>query len=69
MSILAKNSIIVVACPDRGAGNDPEALGLACPPKALHSLMQVVKLLQTWLIETEGNMGVMICLDQGGLAL
>ena len=33
----------------------------------LHSLMHIVKLLQTWLIETEGNMGVMICFYQGGL--
>ena len=30
-------------------------------------IMHIVKLVQTWLIETEGNMGVMICLSQGGL--
>ena len=29
MSKLAKNSIIVVACPDQVEGKDPEALGLA----------------------------------------
>ena len=33
--------------------------------KALHSPMHIVKLLQTWLIETE--VGVMICLGQEGL--
>ena len=27
----------------------------------------IYKLLQSWLIETEGNMGAMICLDQGGM--
>ena len=34
-----------------------------CEPftKVLHSLMHIVKLLQTRLIDTEGNMGVMIC--------
>ena len=26
---MSKNTIVVVACPDWGAGNDPEALGLA----------------------------------------
>ena len=38
--------------------------------KALYSIMQIVKLLQTWLIETEdyqSNVGVMIWLCQGGL--
>ena len=34
---------------------------------AVHLLMHVVKLLQTWLIKTEGNMRVMICPGQGGL--
>ena len=36
----------------------------------LHSLKHIVKLLQTWLIETKdtaGNRGVMICLGQCGL--
>ena len=31
--------------------------------------MHIVKLLQTWLIETEGNKGVIVCLGQGGLWL
>ena len=35
--------------------------------KVLHSLMHIVKLLQTWLINTEGKLGVMICLGQGSL--
>ena len=29
MSKTLKNSTIAVACPDQGAGNDPERLGLA----------------------------------------
>ena len=61
---------MAAAYPDRGAGNDPEPLGFSShfTTKALHSLMHLVKLLQTWLIETEGNMGVMICFYQGGLS-
>ena len=51
-----KNSIIVVAWSDQGEGTDPEALGLVFT-KALHALMQIVKLLQIGLI----------CLGQGGL--
>ena len=47
--------ILVVACPDRGEGNDLETLGLVfhhqCPS---FINMHFVKLLQTWLIETEG---------------
>ena len=44
----------VLACPDRGASNDPKVLGLAKNHRALHSftLMNMIKLLQTWLIET-----------------
>ena len=30
-------------------------------------VMHIIKLLQTQLIETEGNMGVMIYISQGGL--
>ena len=57
-----KNTIIVVAYPDRGAGNDPKLFfvggggggeGSLSPPR-LH-------------IFTVGNMGVMICLGQEGL--
>ena len=56
-----KNTIIVVAYPDRGEGNDPEpffffffrGVGSLSPPRLN--------------IFTLGNMGVMICLDQGGL--
>ena len=44
-----KNTIIVVACPDRGVGNDPEALGLAFHQGPTF----IVKLLQTWLMKTE----------------
>ena len=56
--------IVVVAYPDRGAGNDPNFLfifyfyfflggGSFSPPRLN--------------IFIEGNMGVMICLSQGGL--
>ena len=59
-----KNTIIVVAYPDRGAGNDPTPFfmwggeggrggGSLSPPRLN--------------IFTVGNMGVMICLGQGGL--
>ena len=76
MSKLAKiNTIIVVAYPDRGAGNVPKLFFLfffffffffgggvggwgvwagSLSPQRLN-------------IFTVGNMGVMICLDQGGL--
>ena len=36
MSKWAKKIIIVVAYPDRGAGNDSKPLGLAFPTKAQH---------------------------------
>ena len=60
-----KNTIIVVAYPDRGAGNDPKLFffvggggggwggGSLSPPRLN--------------IFTVANMGVMICLDQGSL--
>ena len=35
--------------------------------KALHSLLHIVKLLQSWLIKTEGKMRGMNFLGQGGL--
>ena len=45
-------SIIFVAFPDWSASNDPEALELNFS-QGLHSFVHVVKLLQTWLIETK----------------
>ena len=57
---MRKNTIIVVAYPDRGAGNDPKlffggwGVGGSLSPPRLN-------------IFTVGNMGVMICLGQGGL--
>ena len=52
-----KNTIIVVAYPDRGADNGPKLFflrgGSLSPPRLN--------------IFTVGNMGVMICLGQGGL--
>ena len=57
-----KNTTVVKAWPDFIAGNDPEALGLALHHQGLTFInAHIVKLLQTWLIEAEGNMGVMIC--------
>ena len=60
MSKWEKNTIIVVAYPDRGAGNDPKlfsffllGVGSLSPPRLS--------------IFTVGNMGVVICLGQGGL--
>ena len=49
------NTVIVVAYPDCGAGNDPE-------PRGVGSLSQ-----PRLNIFTVGNMRVMICLGQGGL--
>ena len=54
-----KTTIIVVAYPDRGAGNDPKLFsfffeGGSLSPQRLNSF-------------TVGNIGVMICLGQGGL--
>ena len=51
--------IVVVAYPDHGAGNDPNLFlggwrGVSLSPPRLN-------------IFTVGNMGVMICLSQGGL--
>ena len=60
-----KNLIIVTACPDQVEGTDPEALGSPFTTNTLHSLMHIVTVLQTWLIEIE--VGVMICLGQGDL--
>ena len=39
--------MLVVACPDRSAGNDPEALG----KPFTKDLPIIAKLLQTWLTE------------------
>ena len=56
-----KTTIIVVAYPDRGAGNDPE-------PFFYLFFFRGGSLLQPRLdIFTVGNMRVMICLGQGGL--
>ena len=62
-ALYAKELItIVVASNDRGARNDPEGIGLAFhhQPKALHSLVHIYELLQTWLIEIAANMKIMI---------
>ena len=57
---MSKKTIIVVAYPDRGAGNDPKLFffffgggGSLLPPRLT--------------IFTVGNAGVMICVGQGGL--
>ena len=56
-----KNTVIVVAYPDRGEGNDPE-------PFFFFFFRGVGSLSQPRLnIFTVVNMGVMICLGQGGL--
>ena len=55
-----KNTIIVVAYPDRGAGNDPEPFFFLF--RGVGSLSQ-----PKLNIFTVGNMRVMICLGQGGL--
>ena len=54
-----KNTVIVVAYPDRGAGNDPELFFFF---RGVGSLSQ-----PRLNIFTVGNMRVMICLGQGGL--
>ena len=38
--------MIVIACPDQGAGNDPEALGLAFYHQGPTFIMHIVKLLK-----------------------
>ena len=53
-----KNTVIVVAYPDRGEGNDPEPFFF----RGVGSLSQ-----PRLNIFTVGNMRVMICLGQGGL--
>ena len=59
-----KNTVIVVAYPDRGAGNDPEPFFFFF----FFFLRGVGSLSQPRLnIFTVGNMRVMICLGQGGL--
>ena len=45
--------------PDQGACNDPETWGLVVQHQGSTFINACVKLLQTWLIETEGNEGVM----------
>ena len=59
-----KNTVIVVAYPDRGEGNDPEPFFFFF----FFFFRGVGSLSQPRLnIFTVGNMRVMICLDQGGL--
>ena len=55
-----KNTVIVVAYPDRGEGNDPEPFFFFF--RGMGSLSQ-----PRLNIFTVGNMRVMICLGQGGL--
>ena len=57
-----KNTIIVVAYPDRGEGNDPEPFFFFFFFRGVGSLSQ--PRLNIFTVE---NMGVMICLGQGGL--
>ena len=57
-----KNTVIVVAYPDRGAGNDPEPFFFFFFFRRVGSLSQ-----PRLNIFTVGNMRVMICLGQGGL--
>ena len=64
---MSKNTLIVVASPDRVVCNDPEALEIAFHHQGPTFINAIVRLLQTWFIETEGNMGIIICLSQGGL--
>ena len=63
-----KNTIIVVAYPDRGEGNDPEPLFFFFFFFFFWGGRGVGSLSQPRLnIFTVDNMGVMICLSQGGL--
>ena len=57
-----KNTVMVVAYPDRGAGNDPEPFFFFFFFSGVGSLLQ-----PRLIIFTVGNMRVMICLGQGGL--
>ena len=57
-----KNTVIVVAYPDRGEGNDPEPFFFKFFFRGVGSLSQ-----PRLNIFTVDNMGVMICLGQGGL--
>ena len=41
-----QTTMIVIACPDQGAGNDPEALGLAFHHQGPTFIMHIVQLLQ-----------------------
>ena len=60
---MQKNTVIVVAYPDRGEGNDPELFFFF-----FFFFRGVGSLSQPRLnIFTVDNMGVMICLGQGGL--
>ena len=59
---------MVAAYTERGVGYNPEPLWVV-----LHHLGRafinayIVNVQQNWLIETEGNMGVMISFSQGGM--
>ena len=64
---MSKEPIIAAAYPDQGVGSDPEPLGLPYHHQGLTFINAYIKLLQTWFNETEGKMGVMICLGHGGM--
>ena len=74
MSKWEKKTIIAVAWPDRGAGNDLEPLGIAFyhQGNAMHSrgivtLLQPGNFTSLYTHDTVDNTGVMICFGQGGL--
>ena len=67
MSKWANNIIIVAAWPDCGAGNDLEALGLAFHHRGPTFINAYCQAATDMTDETKGNMGVIICLGQGGL--
>ena len=53
-----------------GVGNNPEPFWVVLHhlgPTFINGYTCIVNVLQTWLIETEGNMGVMISFSQGGM--
>ena len=58
----------MAAYTERGVGYIPENLWVVLHhlgPAFIHAY--IVNVLQNWLIETEGNMGVMISFSQGGM--
>ena len=69
MSKEVNNSLIVEACRDidKSEDIDPEACANLLPLRLYIHLMHIFKLLQTWLIEIDREVGVMNCTGQGGL--